>query len=240
MDDNEYDCGAGAEKRQRACDGSDGSDGDGNSTAGAYAYPMPMTALLQSAIPGFQPLYQPRSTAAHGTMSRASSASSRALPDRAVTILKSWMLSPEHVDHPYPTEAEKVSLATAAGITVKQLSIWFTNARKRIWVPLRQRQGKAAPTYLDSCLQRKLDGFSEMAMEVASATGMPFVVMDSPPLPLPLPATHIPLTGSHTLAELEAASVALSSQKEHLKAMLVDLEQQEARVRDATAALVQQ
>ena len=50
-----------------------------------------------------------------------------------------WMMSPEHIDHPYPSEAEKGELAIAAGITLRQVSVWFTTARKRVWVPMRQR-----------------------------------------------------------------------------------------------------
>jgi hypothetical protein len=189
-----------------------------------------------------------------------SSACTRALPDRAVLILKTWMLSPEHVDHPYPTDTEKRELAAVAGITIKQLSIWFTNARKRIWVPLRQRQGKAAPTYVDSCLQRKLggnvsiggDGAGErsgpipLQLEVADhCTTSPIVaqLVDGPCAIAPhtQACSHSPppLEGAHTLAELEAASVALHSQKAHLHAMLYDLEQQETRVRTAAALFPQ-
>jgi hypothetical protein len=59
---------------------------------------------------------------------------------RATRVLKDWMTSPEHFDHPYPDDKEKLELAAKAGITTKQLTIWFTNARKRIWVPMRKRQ----------------------------------------------------------------------------------------------------
>ena len=59
----------------------------------------------------------------------------------AVAVMKEWMFSPEHFYHPYPTETEKQELAEAAGITLKQLSNWFTNARKRLWQPMmRERQ----------------------------------------------------------------------------------------------------
>jgi hypothetical protein len=134
---------------------------------------------------------------------------------------------------------EKSELAAQAGITVKQLSIWFTNARKRIWVPLRQRQGKAAPTYLDSCLQRKLectqegvDGYAGAGVGAgAGATAAGGGGTSAAPMPPPL-------AGTHSLAELEAASVALHAQKEHLKAMLLDIEQQEQRVRAAAAAIM--
>ena len=78
---------------------------------------------------------------AHPTTARAgrkTASAPRVLPDNAVTVLKAWMLSPEHVDHPYPSDAEKQRLAAEATITVKQVSVWFTNARKRLWLPLRQ------------------------------------------------------------------------------------------------------
>lgn len=64
----------------------------------------------------------------------------RALGQHAVRTLRQWLLSPQHVDYPYPTEEEKLALAAAAGITVKQLTVWFTNARKRVWAPLRKEQ----------------------------------------------------------------------------------------------------
>lgn len=67
-------------------------------------------------------------------------AHSRNLCPRATRILKEWMTSAEHFDHPYPDEKEKMELAAKAGITPKQLTIWFTNARKRLWVPMRKRQ----------------------------------------------------------------------------------------------------
>jgi hypothetical protein len=68
-----------------------------------------------------------------------SSAAARALAPRTIAILKAWMLSPEHVEHPYPTDAEKEALAAQCAISVRQVSVWMTNARKRIWMPLRQR-----------------------------------------------------------------------------------------------------
>ena len=106
----------------------------------------------------------------------------RALPEAAVALLKAWMLSPEHVDHPYPTDYEKAELAVQAGITVKQLSIWFTNARKRLWVPLRRKQGKDVPSYVDSCLQRKLGALMNEALTTVGAVIPSGTPAASPPV----------------------------------------------------------
>jgi hypothetical protein len=64
---------------------------------------------------------------------------SRSLGDSATKVLKNWMFAPEHIQYPYPTELEKNLLATAAGISNKQLCNWFVNARKRHWKPLQMR-----------------------------------------------------------------------------------------------------
>ena len=51
----------------------------------------------------------------------------------------SWIMSPRHRHNPYPSRDQKDALAAVAGITVKQVSVWFTNARKRVL-------GRLAPT----------------------------------------------------------------------------------------------
>lgn len=45
------------------------------------------------------------------------------------------MLSPDHIEHPYPTEEEKAQIMRHCGIEMKQLTNWFVNNRKRIWKP---------------------------------------------------------------------------------------------------------
>ncbi|OQR81908.1 hypothetical protein THRCLA_11300, partial [Thraustotheca clavata] len=64
----------------------------------------------------------------------------RELPPATVAILKTWMLSPDHVKHPYPTDEDKKMLLEKTGINMKQLTNWFTNARKRIWKPMMRRE----------------------------------------------------------------------------------------------------
>eukprot|EP00550_Attheya_septentrionalis_P007885 CAMPEP_0198286370 /NCGR_PEP_ID=MMETSP1449-20131203/5469_1 /TAXON_ID=420275 /ORGANISM="Attheya septentrionalis, Strain CCMP2084" /LENGTH=473 /DNA_ID=CAMNT_0043984087 /DNA_START=165 /DNA_END=1586 /DNA_ORIENTATION=+ len=60
---------------------------------------------------------------------------SSSLPSETVEYLKAWMMSPEHVSHPYPTEQEKTKIMDATGIELKQLTNWFVNNRKRYWKP---------------------------------------------------------------------------------------------------------
>jgi len=52
-----------------------------------------------------------------------------------VEYLKAWMMSPEHIAHPHPTEQEKFKIMADTGIELKQLTNWFVNNRKRYWKP---------------------------------------------------------------------------------------------------------
>ena len=60
---------------------------------------------------------------------------STVLPRSTVDYLKNWMMSPDHIAHPYPTEKEKAEIMAATGIELKQLTNWFVNNRKRFWKP---------------------------------------------------------------------------------------------------------
>ena len=60
---------------------------------------------------------------------------STVLPRSTVDYLKNWMMSPEHIAHPYPTEKEKAEIMVDTGIELKQLTNWFVNNRKRFWKP---------------------------------------------------------------------------------------------------------
>jgi hypothetical protein len=76
---------------------------------------------------------------------------STSLPSETVEYLKAWMMSPEHIAHPYPTEQEKAQIMADTGIELKQLTNWFVNNRKRYWKPrvearLQQKQVQAPPT----------------------------------------------------------------------------------------------
>lgn len=51
------------------------------------------------------------------------------LPDRAVEIMNEWFL--EHLNNPYPQQSEKEHLAKLGGISIKQVTAWFSNRRNR-------------------------------------------------------------------------------------------------------------
>ena len=74
---------------------------------------------------------------------------STTLPAETVEYLKNWMMSPEHINHPYPTEREKAQIMADTGIGIKPLTNWFVNNRKRYWKPryearLQQQKAEAA------------------------------------------------------------------------------------------------
>ena len=51
------------------------------------------------------------------------------LSDDAVDIMNEWFQS--HISNPYPSLTEKETLAQRSGITVKQVTAWFSNRRNR-------------------------------------------------------------------------------------------------------------
>ncbi|KAL3826960.1 LOW QUALITY PROTEIN: hypothetical protein ACHAXA_000024 [Cyclostephanos tholiformis] len=75
------------------------------------------------------------SSASHPSSASRGGRKSASLPVETVEYLKSWMMSPDHVAHPYPTEQEKAMIMAETGIELKQLTNWFVNNRKRYWKP---------------------------------------------------------------------------------------------------------
>lgn len=60
------------------------------------------------------------------------------LPKEARQILMEWWSV--HYKWPYPTEADKISLAESTGLDQKQINNWFINQRKRHWKPSENMQ----------------------------------------------------------------------------------------------------
>lgn len=71
---------------------------------------------------------------------------SASLPSETVEYLKSWMMHPDHISHPYPTDQEKASIMADTGIELKQLTNWFVNNRKRYWKPRVEAAAAGTPT----------------------------------------------------------------------------------------------
>ncbi|XP_057493596.1 homeobox protein knotted-1-like 6 isoform X1 [Actinidia eriantha] len=53
------------------------------------------------------------------------------------TLLQWWEL---HYKWPYPTEADKITLAASTGLDQRQINNWFINQRKRHWKPSEDMQ----------------------------------------------------------------------------------------------------
>ena len=62
-------------------------------------------------------------------VSNAGPRKTRKLRPKATKMLTQWFES--HIDHPYPTEAEKQLLAVQSGVTAEQVTTWFSNKRSR-------------------------------------------------------------------------------------------------------------
>ncbi|XP_047317877.1 homeobox protein knotted-1-like 6 [Impatiens glandulifera] len=65
------------------------------------------------------------------------------LPREARQILLEWWNL--HCRWPYPTEADKISLAETTGLDQKQINNWFINQRKRHWRPSENMQFDMMP-----------------------------------------------------------------------------------------------
>ncbi|KAA0178118.1 hypothetical protein FNF27_00666 [Cafeteria roenbergensis] len=60
--------------------------------------------------------------------------------DEVTTALYKWLFE-AGFDYPYAQGAERDDLLRRTGLTRKQLTYWLTNARKRVWAPIRKRLG---------------------------------------------------------------------------------------------------
>ncbi|VAH95722.1 unnamed protein product [Triticum turgidum subsp. durum] len=58
----------------------------------------------------------------------------RGLPEGSVAVLRAWLFN--HFIDPYPSDNEKLRLAVSTGLSRRQISNWFINARVRLWKPM--------------------------------------------------------------------------------------------------------
>ena len=59
-------------------------------------------------------------------------------------VLRDWLA--EHLEYPYPNDAEKEVLAERTGLTIRQISYWFVNARRRKHSRRGSKEGDAGTT----------------------------------------------------------------------------------------------
>jgi len=72
------------------------------------------------------------------------------LPCDVVDYLREWLMSPEHIYHPYPSESEKARIIADTGIDRKRLNNWFVNNRIRFWKPRFEAMQKKKRKLTDS------------------------------------------------------------------------------------------
>ncbi|KAL6923871.1 hypothetical protein ACHAP8_011868 [Fusarium lateritium] len=101
---------------------------------------------------------------------------------RKTRVLRNWYLS--NLDHPYPSEEEKVDLAQQSGLSRSQVVNWFANSRRRhrlastySTLPSRGRQGSAPASPMPRYLRKNMSPMdrwknSPPDQEPASATAI--------------------------------------------------------------------
>ncbi|XP_055338168.1 homeobox protein Meis1-like [Paramacrobiotus metropolitanus] len=62
-------------------------------------------------------------------------------PKMATNCMRAWLF--QHLQHPYPSEEQKKSLAQDTGLTILQVNNWFINARRRIVQPMIDQSNRA-------------------------------------------------------------------------------------------------
>jgi len=140
---------------------------------------------------------------------------SNSLPPETVDYLKAWMMSPEHIAHPYPTEQEKAEIMADTGIELKQLTNWFVNNRKRFWKPQvearlqEQAQGTGTYTTIDVTSPSKLSDLSLSG--VATAHPRAFLL---PPKAVEISRSMSTSSSSSSLSVLGSPGRVVSDQSE--------------------------
>ena len=160
------------------------------------------------------------------------------LSEYTVDYLKNWMLSPEHIQNPYPTPQEKLQIMADTGIDKKQLICWFSNNRKRIW---KVKIDELKNLYGLSAEENLADEHWEMYARTSSAVApTPFAAVAAaaappaqddyptvphipppdlhdtdPNLPVPPPDLHDVDGGIVDYAAIAAAEVVESMMREH-------------------------
>jgi len=132
---------------------------------------------LSSATRGASPQHHSGESTNRGRgIGALSSKKKTALSSFAVEYLKAWMMSPNHIEHPYPSEDEKINIMNDTGIELKQLTNWFVNNRKRYWKPkveeLRKKSNKCSLTLQEVAAREQGGNGCLVTMARANCSGM--------------------------------------------------------------------
>ena len=92
---------------------------------------MKKSLTLEQETEEYQPEAQEYTPPGNGKKKRPN------LPAHAKDILSSWFS--HHVEHPYPTQSEKVELSERTGLSLQKVDNWFINERSRKWQSYRRK-----------------------------------------------------------------------------------------------------
>ena len=145
------------------------------------------------------------------------------LPNETVEYLKAWMMSPEHVAHPYPTESEKAAIMADTGLELKQLTNWFVNNRKRYWKPrVEARLGnkEEVDTTLDTspALKREISILTSGEVVPSTRSSKRRISKETPPVAVsPSSVVHL-VSGHNSVASSDGTSSGSDSDEERCSA----------------------
>ncbi|KAH7129371.1 hypothetical protein B0J13DRAFT_588284 [Dactylonectria estremocensis] len=79
---------------------------------------------------------------------------------RKTRVLRHWFAS--HIDHPYPSEEEKVSLSQQSGLSKSQVVNWFANTRRRQRMSAHSQRNQGSKIFLQGSPMPRDLGMSPM------------------------------------------------------------------------------
>ena len=88
------------------------------------------------------------------------------LAEKPTEVLFGWFF--KNIENPYPDGGQKKRLAAKAKLSLMQVRNWFTNQRKRHWLPIKNKK-RAPRTHFELLIARSLQGekgaISELEMQ---------------------------------------------------------------------------